>query len=84
MRLLLFAFIVLISSPAFAQGTAVECPETKREIIGDLEVERWCSSRAWGEQWYREGKLHRDDGPAFIWGVAEGRVVVERWHREGK
>jgi hypothetical protein len=69
----------------------------KQEFIGGLEVRRECVTHrvsalyhfhewvALTETWYREAKLHREDGPAKISpDPATGAVMKEEWYREGK
>ena len=36
------------------------------------------------EFYYRDGKIHRDDGPAWIFRYADGSVLSEEYYRDGK
>ena len=36
------------------------------------------------EEWYQNGKLHREDGPAWISYRQDGSVASEAWWFEGK
>lgn len=35
------------------------------------------------EKYYREGRLHREDGPALVWRYANGSTM-EKYYRDGK
>jgi hypothetical protein len=35
------------------------------------------------EEYYRDGKKHREDGPAYVWRDANG-PTVEIYYRDGK
>jgi hypothetical protein len=36
------------------------------------------------EMYYREGRLHREDGPADVWRSVDGLTTVEKYYREGR
>lgn len=39
----------------------------------------------WEEQWYQNGRLHREDAPAFhIYNKKTKKPYVEKWYRNGK
>jgi hypothetical protein len=54
----------------------------KREIITDTDPATGTVTR---EAWYKDGKLDRADGPAFILRDPTGsRVILELWWKDGK
>jgi hypothetical protein len=36
------------------------------------------------EQWYRAGKLHRDDGPAIVRRTPDGKIKYTSWYQDGE
>ena len=36
------------------------------------------------EEWYRNGKRHREDGPAWIRYLPDGSVAYDTWYQNGK
>jgi hypothetical protein len=36
------------------------------------------------EEWSKDGKRHREDGPAYIWYNLDGTKAFEKWHKDGE
>jgi antitoxin component YwqK of YwqJK toxin-antitoxin module len=51
-------------------------PEKRIKYHPDGSVKR--------ERWHQNGKLHRPDGPAWIWYRLDGSVEEEEWYQNGK
>ena len=36
------------------------------------------------EEWYKDGKLHREDGPAYIFYEADGTIRDQQWWQNNR
>ena len=53
--------------------------------MDDIKVEReyYDTGQLKSEKWYKNGVLHKEDGPAVIKYYTDGITFMEEWYKEG-
>jgi hypothetical protein len=49
-----------------------------------VEIEYWDNGQKESEEWYLNGKLHREDGPSYQRWYKDGQKEYERWRLNDK